>query len=211
MKFPKVELNIPNFLSLLRIILIPVFIYMLAQKNKQMWIAALIVFLIASFTDLLDGWSARKLKQESEFGQFLDPLADKVLVVCALIAILLLDQFLSIVRDFWMIIVIVGRDVMITVMRTRAIKLGKPLKTSRFGKIKTAFQMGSVVIIIMIYILRNDKWLTKLMNLNVEWLNKAPYWIMFVVTLLTAFSGLRYLISNYNLLFPKAGSRDEQS
>lgn len=158
----------------------------------KMW--ALIVFGIASFTDLLDGWSARKFNQESELGRFLDPMADKVLVISALIAIVVLDPYFEIF-DIWMIIIIVGRDVLITVMRYLAIKRGKELRTSRFGKVKTAFQMISIVIIIMIYIGRKSGFQTIYVSL--------PYWIMFSVTILTAISGFRYLYSNRYLFYSK--------
>ena len=158
--------------------------------------ACLSVFFVASFTDLLDGWSARKLGLESEFGKFIDPLADKFLVISALVAILVLDPYLEIF-DLWMILVIAGRDILITVMRYLAIRRGKPLRTSRFGKLKTAFQMVSIGIIIMTYIAKNSGIYATHASL--------PYWIMFSVTVLTALSGIRYLVTNWRLLLPQDG------
>ena len=175
-----------------RVILIPLFVYFLAMGTVEGWIWSLVIFAVASFTDLLDGWSARKLKQESEFGEFIDPLADKFLVISALIALIAFDPYLEIV-DIWMIFVIAGRDVLITVMRVLAIKKGHPLKTSRFGKVKTAFQMISIVLIITIYAAKKSQFF--------ETHESVPYWIMLAVTLLTAFSGLRYLITNWRLFF----------
>jgi cardiolipin synthase (CMP-forming) len=187
---PKFTLNIPNILSLLRIVLIPLLIYLLFLK---LWMYALILFAAASFTDLLDGWSARKLNQESEFGIFIDPLADKFLVVSVLAALMVLDPYLEIF-DFWMIVVIVGRDVLITFMRYLAIRRGEVLHTSSFGKVKTAFQMVSIVIILMIYFVRKKGiYITH---------QSIPYWIMFGVTVLTALSGIRYLFTNWRLFFP---------
>jgi cardiolipin synthase len=197
-------LYIPNLLSIARIILIPLFIYLLFIPSNTARLWALIVFAIASLTDLLDGWSARKLNQESELGEFLDPLADKFLVLSTIIALLLLDPLIS----FWMVLIIVGRDVLITLMRYLAIKEGTVLKTSRFGKVKTAFQMGSIVIIIMIYMVRKKgvhiddaASVFDIMQSShpEKWFIVAPYWIMFVVTLLTAVSGLRYLVTNRHL------------
>jgi len=185
------KFSIPNIFSYLRIVLIPVFVYYLAVK---LWIYALLVFMIASFTDFLDGWLARILKQESEFGKFIDPIADKFLVISSLIAIIVLDPNFDFL-DSWMIVIIVGRDVMITFMRIIAIKRGKSLRTSRFGKFKTAFQMLSIVIIIMIYMVRKSH------ILDAHAL--APYWIMLAVTILTAMSGFRYLFSNWGLFFPE--------
>ncbi len=183
--------SIPNMVSYFRMLLIPVFIYFLAVK---MWVYALAVFMLASFTDFLDGWLARILKQESEFGRFIDPIADKVLVISSLVAIIVLDPYFDFL-DSWMIIIIVGRDVMITIMRLLAIKRGRPLRTSRFGKFKTAFQMLSIVIIIMIYMGRRS-------NIFEEYAF-LPYWIMLAVTILTALSGARYLVSNWTLFFPE--------
>ena len=196
MKIPKFIFTIPNLLSLSRIVLIPLLIYLIYQK---MWIYALVLFAVASFTDMLDGWSARKLNQESEFGIFIDPLADKFLVISVLAALMVLDPYLEIF-DFWMILVIVGRDVLITFMRYLAIRRGRILKTSQFGKIKTAFQMISIVIIIMIYFVRKKGiYITH---------QSVPYWIMLGVTILTALSGLRYLFTNWRLFLPEKPKED---
>jgi len=188
------KLSIPNIFSYLRIILIPVFIYLLTIKTAEAWMWALIVFCIASFTDFVDGWLARKLKQESEFGKFIDPIADKFLVISALIAIIAVDPYFE-VFDSWMIVIIVARDVLITVMRWLAIKRGRSLHTSRFGKFKTAFQMMSIVIIIMIYMIKKLGFF--------ETHASVPYWIMLAVTIMTALSGLRYLFTNWQLFVPE--------
>jgi len=202
-RIPGDWLNIPNMLSYLRIILIPVFIYLLTLKTLEAWTLAVIVFIIAAFTDFLDGWVARLLKQESEFGKFIDPIADKILVISALIAIIVIDKNFEIF-DSWMIIIIVGRDVLITVMRMLAIKRGRSLRTSRFGKFKTAFQMMSIVIIIMIYLVRKS---------GIYFVHEeATYWVMLAVTILTALSGVRYLMTNWRLFLPerkKKGGAEE--
>jgi len=195
----KVIWQIPNLLSIARIVLIPLFLYLLSLKTIEAFFLSLVVFGLASLTDLLDGWSARKLNQESELGKFLDPLADKFLVISALSAIIVLDPTF-LIFDFWMIVIIVGRDVLITVMRYIAIKRGASLRTSSFGKIKTAFQMVSVVIIIMIYIVRKT---------GIYIHRDAPYWIMFTVTMMTALSGVRYLFTNWKLFFPEKKTESE--
>ena len=182
--------NIPTFLSFSRIVLIPVFVYFLTQKKFDI---ALLVFIIASITDMLDGWSARKLNQVSEFGAFFDPLADKVLVVSAIAAIIILDPSFELF-DIWMIFIIVGRDILLTIMRMIAIKRGKTLRTSKLGKVKTAFQMISIVIIIMIYEAKKGKFFVIHEDLQ--------YWIMLGVTIFTAISGIRYLFTNWDLFLP---------
>ena len=194
MKLTGDKLSIPNIFSYLRIILIPVFIYLLTIKTAEAWMWALIVFCIASFTDFVDGWLARRLKQESEFGKFIDPIADKFLVISALIAIIAVDPYFELF-DSWMILIIVARDVLITVMRWLAIKRGRSLRTSRFGKFKTAFQMMSIVIIIMIYMIKKLGFF--------ETHASVPYWIMLAVTIMTALSGFRYLFTNWHLFLPE--------
>jgi cardiolipin synthase len=187
------RLSLPNIFSYLRIILIPFIIYFLKIRTVEYLIYALLIFLFASFTDFIDGWLARKLNQESEFGKFIDPIADKFLVISSLIAIIAIDPYFEII-DAWMIVIIVGRDVLITVMRWLAIKKGRSLRTSRFGKFKTAFQMLSIVIIIMIYMSKRSGFFDTHESL--------PYWIMLTVTLMTALSGVRYLFTNWKLFFP---------
>ena len=194
MKLTGDKLSIPNIFSYLRIVLIPVFIYLLTIKTAEAWMWALIVFCIASFTDFVDGWLARRLKQESEFGKFIDPIADKFLVISALIAIIAVDPYFELF-DSWMILIIVARDVLITVMRWLAIKRGRSLRTSRFGKFKTAFQMMSIVIIIMIYMIKKLGFF--------ETHASVPYWIMLAVTIMTALSGFRYLFTNWHLFLPE--------
>ncbi len=218
-----VNIMIPNLISLLRIFLMPLFLYLIFQPERSMKFAALIVFSIASLTDFFDGWSARKLKQESELGKFLDPLADKVLVISTLVAFLLIDYLIPL----WMIIVIIGRDALVTVMRYVAVKKGMSIRTSRFGKIKTAFQMISILVIIMIFIVRGANmtipeeimkghylslvpaWSVTVSDMHDKWLIAGPYWLMLVVTILTAWSGIRYLVFNWRVLLPPYKGKDK--
>ncbi len=194
MKLTGDKFNIPNFFSYLRIMLIPFIIYFLTIRTVEYLFYALVIFGFASFTDFIDGYLARKLKQESEFGKFIDPIADKFLVISALIAILVIDPSFQ-VLDSWMIVIIVGRDILITVMRWFAIKKGRSLRTSRFGKFKTVFQMLGIVFIIMVYMSKRSG--------IFDTHESLPYWIMFTVTIMTALSGVRYLFTNWQLFFPE--------
>ena len=196
------KFSLPNMISYLRIILIPFIIYFLKIRTiEYLWIA-LALFMFASFTDFVDGWLARILKQESEFGKFIDPLADKFLVIASLFAIITIDPYFEII-DYWMIVIIAGRDILITVMRILSIKKGKQLKTSNFGKFKTAFQMMSIVIIIMIYVSKRSGFF--------DTHESVPYYIMLAVTLLTALSGIRYILTNWQLFFPEKNNKNESS
>lgn len=208
-----VLLLMPNLLSLLRIVLVPLFLYFIFIPTVQHRMWALLVFIVAAITDFFDGWLARKLHQESEMGKFLDPLADKFLVIAALIAFLFLDPLIPL----WMIVIIIARDILITLMRYLAIKKGASLRTSSFGKVKTAFQMISIIVIIMVFVFRKAKMhmyetddilkFTRVYEILIsnnpdKWLITSPYLLMLLVTLLTALSGVRYLITNWRLFLP---------
>lgn len=203
-------------LSILRIVLIPLFLYLIFKRTGEALMWGLAVFIIASFTDLLDGWSARKFQQETSIGQFLDPLADKFLVISAFLALLYLDPLIP----FWMIVIIVARDLLITVMRYLAIRKGTVLKTSRFGKVKTAFQMFSIVVILMVFYFRfsgvnvahsfdMDGYIKLDVVLEIllsdhpdKILIVSPYLMMLIVTIMTALSGIRYFFTNWRILLP---------
>lgn len=208
-----VLLLMPNLLSLLRIVLVPLFLYFIFIPTVQHRMWALLVFIVAAITDFFDGWLARKLHQESEMGKFLDPLADKFLVIAALIAFLFLDPLIPL----WMIVIIIARDILITLMRYLAIKKGASLRTSSFGKVKTAFQMISIIVIIMVFVFRKAKThmyetddilkFTRVYEILIsnnpdKWLITSPYLLMLLVTVLTALSGVRYLITNWRLFLP---------
>lgn len=216
-------MNIPNLISILRIILIPLFLYFIFIAKVEERILALIIFIIAALTDLLDGWSARKLGQETDLGKFLDPLADKILVIAVLVAFLILDPLIPL----WMILIIVLRDILLTLMRYLAIKRKTTLRTTKFGKVKTAFQMASIILIIMVLIVRsfvgnpeiiissNDimkfNKVYEIINSEIyyKWLIITPYCIMALVTLLTALSGIRYIITNRQLFLPSSHKENE--
>lgn len=145
--------NLPNVLTTLRVLLLPIFIYFLFQKEIVYQIWAFVIFATASITDLVDGYLARKWNQETEFGKFLDPLADKFLVIGAFTTFLFLHQQI----ELWMVLVIIFRDMLITFLRWLAIREGFSLRTTRMGKVKTAFQMGTICIILLIFMLISGK------------------------------------------------------
>ncbi len=136
-------LNIPNALSLLRIILIPVLIivFMLPYDFAAMW--ATIIFVIAGLTDWLDGYLARKWDQTSPFGAFIDPVADKLIVATALVLVLYKTPTWYILLP---VVVIIGREITVSALREWMAELGQrnAVKVSYIGKLKTAFQMISI-------------------------------------------------------------------
>ncbi|MDD2958252.1 MAG: CDP-diacylglycerol--glycerol-3-phosphate 3-phosphatidyltransferase [Lachnospiraceae bacterium] len=138
-------MNVPNCLTILRILLVPVFVvFMLADLfgayDKYM---AAILFIAASLTDLLDGYLARKNNQVTVFGKFMDPLADKLLVCSAMICLVELGML-----PCWIVIIIVGREFIISGFRLVAAERGIVIAASYWGKFKTVSQMIMVVLLV---------------------------------------------------------------
>ena len=135
--------NLPNILSLLRIALIPVLIgcYFLPFETASIW--ATIVFAIASLTDWLDGYLARKWNQTSPFGAFIDPVADKLIVAIALVLVLYKTPEWYVLIP---VVVIIGREITVSALREWMAEVGErnAVKVSFVGKLKTAFQMLSI-------------------------------------------------------------------
>ena len=137
-------LNPANVLTILRILLVPLYMWLFSRGLWITAVCALVVFIIAAITDLYDGKLARSRKEVTKFGKFLDPLADKFLVIGALV------QFWTMgLVNIWLVGVIVVRDIWVTIMRIMAIKKGKELKTSRDAKLKTTIQLTVVITIIV--------------------------------------------------------------
>ncbi|WP_456063943.1 CDP-diacylglycerol--glycerol-3-phosphate 3-phosphatidyltransferase [Clostridium sp.] len=140
-------MNLPNKLTTLRVIMIPFFVFFLLWQNGENYtfrMIALALFIIASLTDLLDGKIARKYNLVTNFGKFMDPLADKLLVCSALICLIELNALPA-----WMVIVIISREFIISGFRLIASDNGVVIAASYWGKFKTTFQMVSVVLLIL--------------------------------------------------------------
>jgi CDP-diacylglycerol--glycerol-3-phosphate 3-phosphatidyltransferase/cardiolipin synthase len=138
--------NVPNLLTWLRIILIPLFVGIfyfekswLTVANQNLW--ATVIFTVAAITDWLDGWLARKLNQTSAFGAFLDPVADKLMVAAALIILVQLERLDAIIA-----LIIIGREIAISALREwmAGIGAGRSVAVSFLGKIKTVSQMVAI-------------------------------------------------------------------
>ncbi len=139
-------MNLPNKLTILRIIMIPFFVVCLlwdGGTNQTLRYVADVIFIAASFTDMLDGKIARKYNLVTNFGKFMDPLADKLLVCSALICLVELGNLPA-----WMVIVIISREFIISGFRLVASDNGIVIAASYWGKFKTVFQMVSVVLLI---------------------------------------------------------------
>ena len=188
-------MTVPNMLTVFRILLTPVFVYLLFTNFLFSNFYALLIFVLASVTDAYDGYYARKYDVESEIGNFLDPLADKILVSSAFISFYILGLI-----DMWMVVLILFRDIFITILRIIMKRNGYALKTSRIAKSKTAVQL-TLIISILIFLSFNGLnvdnpsfAITFIIN------NNIIYNATFAVCLFTLYTGFSYLQNNYDLI-----------
>ena len=180
-------MNTPNKLTIVRIILAPVFLFFLLCKTVPFnYLLALIVFAAASITDALDGHLARKHNLITNFGKFLDPLADKILVFSALIAFIEMDLASSVA-----IVIMMAREFLVTSLRLVASDNGTVIAASKLGKLKTAMTMASIVIILCI--LSVSQFVPFVTAGTLSLISNILIWIATAITLL---SGAEYLIKN---------------
>ena len=139
------EMNLPNKLTILRVIMIPFFVVcLLMDKGAATEIAALVLFAVASITDFLDGYIARKYNLVTNFGKFMDPLADKLLVCSAMICLIELGRLPA-----WIVIIIIAREFIISGFRLVASDNGIVIAASYWGKFKTVSQMFMIMLLIL--------------------------------------------------------------
>jgi CDP-diacylglycerol--glycerol-3-phosphate 3-phosphatidyltransferase len=163
-------LNLPNILTVLRIMLVPVLVVALLGDTSSGDILAAVVFALASVTDFIDGYLARARGSITNFGKLMDPLADKLLIVAALISLVSLHRL-----EAWVAMVIITRELAVTVLRLGATQAGVVMAASMFGKIKTCMQIAAVLVVIAVH--------------------DRPLWVSLVVyatVLITVLSGLDY-------------------
>ena len=176
-------MNIANKITILRIILIPIFLFVLLSNITNNLMIALVLFLVASFTDFLDGYLARKLDLVTKLGKFMDPLADKLLVISAMLAFVEIGLLPS-----WVAFIIVSRELIISVFRAIAASEGVVIAASWWGKLKTNSQ------IIMIIILLLNNYIPESVVIYLNFLSIAA------ATIFTVFSGLDYILKNKQVL-----------
>lgn len=173
-------MNLPNKLTLLRIIAIPVFIVVLLMGYR---VAATIIFIAAAFTDMLDGKIARKYDLVTNFGKLMDPLADKLLVMSALVCLVSLGDVAQ-----WMVIVILAREFAVTGLRQVAASQGIVIAAGSTGKIKTVLQMIAIPLLLL------QNWPGYYINLPLDQI------FLWAAVLMTIVSGTEYIVKNKQLL-----------
>ena len=184
-------LTLANMLTILRIALVPLYLWLYDRYTWGSIVLALIVFVTAAVTDLYDGRLARSRKEITKFGKFMDPLADKFLVVGALVQFCLMGLI-----SVWLVSVIVVRDIWVTMMRIVAIVRGYELKTSRDAKIKTTIQLTAIITTIVLTGARKIA-MALYPNYSGQWVAIEGYRLLFnglmaVAVLFTLYSWFRY-------------------
>jgi len=206
--------TIPNYLTILRFLLVPIFLVFILKDTFFAKLISLAIFMIATLTDYLDGQIARRYNQKSEFGKFADPLADKFLVAAAFIAFIKIPQLLI---PFWLVLLILSREFIITGLRIAALSQDKSINTSSLGKAKTTAQMLTIMVVLVMLVL-NARIRLDGIALNpaepvlfwAAW-SGSTFWgkviaytpisLMGITALLTLVSGIRYLIKNKDVIF----------
>ncbi len=177
------NMNLPNKLTLFRVILIPFFVFFLLihPASQALRVIADLIFIAASITDMLDGKIARKYNLVTNFGKFMDPLADKLLVCSAMICLIQTGQLYA-----WFVIIIVAREFIISGFRLIAAENGIVIAANIFGKLKTVSQMIMIIILVA--------------NFKVRWLYVLGQIFVWISLILTILSLVIYIYQNIDVL-----------
>jgi CDP-diacylglycerol--glycerol-3-phosphate 3-phosphatidyltransferase len=190
--------KLPNRITMLRIFLMIGFIPAILAENMIMNYVALLLFALAAISDFFDGYLARKYNVISNFGKVMDPLADKIMVLSALLCFIQLN-----VVPAWMVIIIIGRDFFLSGIRILAAQQGTIIVASKTAKIKTVVEI--VAIIAMLILIITSRTLLYLdidageiggIASRVYMLKFIPYWLMFITAMTALVSGLEYFFKN---------------
>lgn len=186
-----ITISLPNQLTILRILLTPVLLYTLSLDSLLGRYLTFLIFLVASLTDWYDGYVARRFGNITKWGKFLDPLADKILVLSMFFAL----AFKGIIA-MWMVAAMAGRDVAVTGLRSYALYKRQSVVTSTVAKWKTAFQMTALFLLLIFLIIEKYEpaWMPRESSLLI--IDR----IIFGVTLFTVATGLQYFVENWRHL-----------
>ncbi len=188
-------MTVPNQLTILRMLLTPIFVVLFISERLIFKQVSVLVFAVAALTDWYDGWVARKFGTVSRWGIFLDPLADKILTSAAFVAF----AWLGLV-EWWMVWVIVIRDISITLLRSFAELRGRTLHTNFSAKVKTFAQMVFIYAILLATVLKDT--LPGFQAVSSVVLDRnVVYYSMLVITIITFGTGLQYIIGNFRILY----------
>jgi CDP-diacylglycerol--glycerol-3-phosphate 3-phosphatidyltransferase len=189
-------MNLPNKLTISRIALAFVFMFLVFSEGALMKLLALLAFLLASITDYLDGRIARARNEITDFGKFMDPVADKFLTIAAFLAFVEMGLVPA-----WMVVLIISRELLITGIRLFAASKGRVLASEAAGKHKTVSQVTAIVVILVFTVLRSaGRKVFDIWSPSMEcWFRQVILALMVITVSLTLISGLSYLWRNRGL------------
>ncbi len=188
---------LPNQLTVLRIILTPIFLFLFLYESQLLKQISLIIFLAAALTDWYDGWLARKFNYITSWGKFWDPLADKILTSSAFFGFAMVGLIAH-----WMVSVIVLRDLLITLLRVYSDYRGFSFRTSVYAKIKTVLQMIFLYYLLIFFVLSKNDWVQSNYNYLISLLldENLLFFLSLFITTITFITGLQYIFANKNLI-----------
>ncbi len=186
-------LNLPNLLTVLRIAIIPLLVILLLSPSRTAGLLATALFALASITDWLDGYIARRMGVVTLFGKFLDPIADKLIVAAALIMIIPFGR-----APAWMVLLIISREIIITGLRGIASTEGIVIPASNLGKFKTIFQIVAILCLLLHY---DYYWFFGIESpyLHVNMHNVGIFYL-WIATFITIWSGTDYLVKFFKVI-----------
>jgi CDP-diacylglycerol--glycerol-3-phosphate 3-phosphatidyltransferase len=179
-------LNLPNAITLARIALIPVFLWFTFYESRVDSFIAAVVYAFTGATDFLDGWLARRKNLVTVIGKFLDPLADKLIVMAALVMLVHLGRVAA-----WVVIVIMAREFIVTGLRTIAMSEGIVIAAGQEGKHKTAFQLAAITFLLLHYTYPIDAWL---FSFELD-SNRVGTWLLYISLVFSVWSAWSYFAS----------------
>ena len=187
-------MNLPNQLTLWRLVLVVPFVWLLSVDWHWSKTIALVLFLLASFTDYADGYIARRYRLVTVFGQLMDPLVDKIMIVSAFICLVASRDLPA-----WAVIIIVSREFLVTGLRLIAISRGRTLPAERLGKHKTVWQMVTVIYYLLLKSIGEASWV-RLSPTSEKVASAIGTVVLSIAVVLTLFSGVSYLAKNRDLV-----------
>ena len=190
-------MTLPNQLTVLRIILSPVFLYLFLSDLIWMKQVSVVIYIVAAISDWYDGWLARKFNYITSWGKFWDPLADKILTSAAFIGFAIVDLV-----PLWMVIIISGRDVIITLLRVFCDMKNYTFTTSYYAKWKTLLQMTFLYYLLILYVAQFTPEINsvhgKIISAMLD--DQLIFFVALLITIITLHSGLLYIFRNWKII-----------
>jgi CDP-diacylglycerol--glycerol-3-phosphate 3-phosphatidyltransferase len=187
------KVNLPNRLTLHRFTISVAFLVALMNYDHINWlITSLCLFVAAAMTDLYDGLLARRIDEETDFGRFMDPLADKLITMVAFVYFVEIPELHW---PAWLVVCLVGRELAVNSLRTLGANREKVLSSTTSGKYKTAFQMTGIALVLLGLIFYRSG------VVAYQWLSGVSWTTMFLILLMTIYSGFEYYWRNWPMLW----------